>query len=58
MYQAIVIIYKPVSKVEMRYGVYDTFHEASQVVKDIKAVNTVDKIYIEERYTNDRIAHG
>ena len=49
-YQAIVYIHKAVSGYDMRYGIYDTFSEASAAVKHIKSVNTIDSVYIEEKY--------
>ncbi len=52
-YQAIVYFVKHVSGLTMRYGVYDTFYEASQALKEWKSINTIDDGYIEEKYISE-----
>lgn len=46
----IVYIKKHVTGYEMRYGVYDSFYEASNAVKHVKSINTIDDVYIDEVY--------
>lgn len=50
MFKFAVIIVKHVTGYEMTYGIYDTFHDASEACKHVKSINTIDYICIEERY--------
>jgi aspartate carbamoyltransferase regulatory subunit len=37
---------KHVSKLHMRYGIYNSFEEAQIALKNAQAINTIDKFYI------------
>lgn len=49
-YKATVYIVKATTGYYMRYGEYETFHEAADAVRLVKSINTIDEVIIEERY--------
>lgn len=44
---------KHVSGLTMRYGIYNSFYEASQALTNAKAINSSDEWFIDERYTKE-----